>query len=103
MAVHTVTSANDWSTLSVKGLDTVVDPMVLRCGEFFLKGAAGAPDAEQAWNLLSRNVHSIGMFFDAIILQDLIPIFNYGDTFDMGLNFEARTLNAVNRDGLVLE
>jgi len=42
MAVHTVACANDWSTLSANGLDTVVDPMVVRCGEFFLKGAAAA-------------------------------------------------------------
>ena len=77
--------------------------MVLRCGEFFLKGAAGVLDAQQVWDLLSRNVHSIGMFFDAIILQDRIPVFNYGDTFDSGLNFEGRTLSAVNRNGPVLE
>jgi hypothetical protein len=103
MAVHTVTSVNDWSALSAKGLDTVVDPMVVRCGELFLKGATSVPDARQVWDLLSKNVHSLGMFFDAVILQDRIPVFNYGDTYDMGLNFEARTLNAVNRDGPVLE
>lgn len=85
MAVHAVTSASDCSALSANGLDTVVDPMVVRCGEFFLKGAAGVPDAHQAWDLLSRNVHSLGMFFDAIVLQERIPVFNYGDTYDMGL------------------
>lgn len=102
MAVHTVQSENDWLALSANGLTTVVDPMVVRSGEFFLKGADGVPDATLAWRLLERNIHSVGMFFDSIILQDRIPVFNYGDTYDMGLNFEQRTLNAVNRDEPVL-
>lgn len=43
------------------------------------------------------------VFFDAIVLQDRIPVFNYADTWDKGLDFEARTLNAVNRDEAILE
>jgi hypothetical protein len=102
MALHTISTEADWRALSRQGLTTVVDPMVVRCGEFFLKGAAGVAEAGQVWPLLEKNIHSVGMFFDAIILQDRIPVFNYGDTYDMGLNFEQRTINAVNRDELVL-
>ena len=101
MTLQTVAKLEDWSSLSKQGLDTVVDPMVIRCGEFFLKGAAGVQDANAVWEFLRRNVHSLGMFFDTIILQDRIPVFNYGDTYDRGLDFEARTLNAVNRDDAV--
>lgn len=103
MATLTVKTLEDWSALSTTGLDTVVDPMVVRCGEFFLKGAAGVQDASAVWEFMSRNVDSLGMFFDAIILHDRIPVFNYADTWDMGLDFEARTLNAVNRDEAILE
>lgn len=102
MASHTVTTESDWSKLSSVGLDTVVDPMVVRCGEFFLRGAAGAADPSPIWTLLDKNIHSVGLFFDAIILQDRIPVFNYGDTYDIGLNFEQRVLSAVNRDEQVL-
>ncbi len=42
------------------------------------------------------------MFFDAIILEDRIPVFDYGDTFDMGLNFDDRVLAAVNASGPIL-
>ena len=102
MATHTITSEQDWPALSAAGLDTVVDPMILRCGEFFLQGASGVANAGPAWHLLDKNVHAVGMFFDAVILHDRIPVFNYGDTYDMGLNFEERTLGAVNRDEHVL-
>src|SRR5689334_4851365 len=102
MTALTVGKFEDWSVLSTAGLDTVIDPMVVRCGEFFLKGAAGVQDANAVWEFMSRNVDSLGMFFDALILQDRIPVFNYADTWDSGLNFESRTLNTVNRDERIL-
>src|SRR5690606_38629380 len=45
---------------------------------------------------LNLNLHAIGMFFDALILNEKLPVFNYGDTFDMGLNFDQRVLTKIN-------
>lgn len=95
MTLH-VGKPDDWQALAGRGLDVVVDPMVVRCGEFFLAGAAGARDPAKAWDLLKRNVHALGLFFDALILEDYIPVFNYGDTFDAQLNFDQRVLAIVN-------
>jgi hypothetical protein len=103
MATHTVASEKDWNKLKANGLDTVIDPMVIRSGELFLRGSAGVADPDRVWNVLSRNVHSVGMFFDALILQQRIPVFNYGATFDAHVNLDAWTLHAVNRDESVLE
>ncbi len=36
------------------------------------------------------------MFFDAITLEDRIPVLDSGNTFGMGLNFNGRVLAAVN-------
>jgi hypothetical protein len=42
------------------------------------------------------------MFFDAIVLNELIPIFNYGDTFDAKLNWDKSVLGRLNDRGPVL-
>lgn len=94
-----------WQALADQGLQTVVDPMVYRCGELFLKSARGVADPDETWKLLDANVHAIGMFFDALILEERLPVFNYGDTFDFKLNFDSRTLSRINeedKDGPVL-
>jgi hypothetical protein len=95
MTLH-VRNLNDWEALSHDGLDVVVDPMVVRCGEVFLRGAVGARDAAQTWSLLERNVHALALFFDTLILEDRIPVFNYGDTFDAQLDFDQRVFAVVN-------
>ena len=79
--------------------------MVFRAGEIFLRGRSGnalgnAPvlplDASRAWDFLDKNLLALGFFFDALILNERLPIFNYGDTFDMHLNFEQRVFAAFN-------
>ena len=93
-----------WQALADQGLQTVVDPMVYRCGESF-ETARGVADPDETWKLLDANVHAIGMFFDALILEERLPVFNYGDTFDFELNFDSRTLSRINeedKDGPVL-
>jgi hypothetical protein len=96
-----VRQESDWSAIARLG-GPVVDPMIVRCGEIFLRGSSGAEDAGSAWDLLTRNVHAIGTFFDRLILDEQIPVFNYADTFDMGQNFNERTLSAVNADEEIL-
>jgi hypothetical protein len=95
MAITIQTSA-DWELLRQEKLETVVDPMVLRCGELFLQGARGAADPVETWELLTKNIHAVGMFFDRLILNEKIPVFNYGDTFDAMLNFDQRVLTTIN-------
>jgi hypothetical protein len=86
-----------WASLAAQGLDVVIDPMVVRCGELFLRGKGShEATAEKAWSCLSNNVHALAMFFDTIVFELKVPIFNYGDTFDAGLNFDARVLEHVN-------
>jgi len=83
--VINVTSDLSWDMLGALGLNRVVDPMVLRCGEQFLKRRCGAPDADKTWRLLDANIPSLQQFFDTLIFAKKIPVFNYGDTFDMGM------------------
>ena len=92
----TITQHSDWTKLTDQGLRTVIDPMVFRCGELFLKGAQGIPDPEHTWKLLNKNIHALGMFCDSIITNEYLPVFNYGDTFDAMLNFDQRTLTKIN-------
>ena len=94
-----------WRGLVERRLTTVLDPMVYRAGEIFLRGRSGraignAPavplDEARAWDFLDKNLLSLGFFFDALILNERLPIFNYGDTFDMHLNFEERSFAVFN-------
>lgn len=96
-----VQTDQDWAMLAGQGLDTVLDPMIARSGEVFLRGPAEG-DAAAGWGLLGRNVHSVGMFFDAIVCENRIPLFNYGDTFDGRLNLDRRVLSAVNQSEPIL-
>lgn len=91
-----IKETSDWQMLREQHLGTVVDPMVFRCGELFLKGASSAAMRVKTWDLLSANLHAVEMFFDALILNTKLPVFNYGDTFDMPLNFDQRVLTRIN-------
>jgi hypothetical protein len=71
-------------------------PWFFEAASCFLKGVSGVETPENTWSLLSVNFQAIGMFFDCLILNDKIPVFNYGDTFDMQLNFDQRVLTRIN-------
>jgi hypothetical protein len=97
----TIQSQDDWLKIAnISG--PVVDPMILRCGEIFLRGAHGANDAAAAWDLLTKNIHALGTFFDRLILDERIPVFDYADTFEIDQNFDNRTLSRVNANGEIL-
>ena len=66
-----VEKTSDWQKLPEQGLETVVDPMVFRCGELFLQGAKGVGAPDKTWYLLHANIHAIGIFFDSLILWSL--------------------------------
>lgn len=97
----TVEKPDDWLAIAKLG-GPVVDPMILRCGELFLRGAAGVRDAHAAWDLMTKNIHALGTFFDRLILDERIPVFNYADTFDVDQNFNQRTLSQVNGNEEIL-
>ena len=46
----TVQTDNDWNAIAAIG-GPVVDPMIVRCGELFLRGAGNARDVAAAWDL----------------------------------------------------
>lgn len=104
-----ITQDADWRRLIDRNLTTVVDPMVLRAGEIFMRGLSGqafggAPmsplDAAAAENFLDKNLLALGFFFDALILNDQLPVFNYSDSYDMHLDFTQRSFAVFNDAGI---
>src|ERR1700691_5809707 len=91
----TVSKPEDWLSIAALG-GPVVDPLILRCGDLFLRGAGGVADVNGAWDFLTRNIHALSAFFDRLVIEERIPVFDYADTFDHGMKFEDRTLTQVN-------
>ena len=112
MPVH-VDTAGDWQKVSQIG-GPVVDPMILRCGDIFLSGpnvtpgqilpprTHGAASQFDVWQLLEVNLQGLASFFDRIVLDDQIPVFDYTDSFMVDHNFNKTSLNQVNQGGEVL-
>ena len=92
----TISKESEWSKLTDQSIETVVDPMVYRCGQLFLQGAKKTDERGKVWDLLDKNIFSIGTFFDSIILYEKLPVFNYADTFDSELNFGELIPQAIN-------
>jgi hypothetical protein len=89
---------DDFQSLVAGQLSTVVDPMVFRAGEVFLqgrKGLQGSLSEEGAWDFLDKNLEALRFFFDALILNERLPVFNYSDTFDHEANFDARAFRVL--------
>lgn len=93
----------DWQL--IHSGDVVVDPLVLRYGEVFLGGRGAAGDrADAKWRAIANDIGGLLLFFDQIMLRERIPIFDYGDTFDSGLNLSERVLARVNdREEILVE
>lgn len=92
---------SDWEKIHPG--DVVIDPMVLRYGEVFLAGAQAAGDRANAkWRAIAADIGGLLLFFDQIMLRERIPVFNYGDTFDAGLNLGDRVLARINRNEEIL-
>jgi hypothetical protein len=90
----TVEKATDWSRFSDEKLDTIVDPMVFRSADVFLRGRKSAQetlpaeDSDKIWKALSANIGSLVAFFDALIMSEHLPIIDYGFTFDSNVGFD---------------
>jgi hypothetical protein len=86
-----VTVPADWKMLRQKRLLTVLDPLVFRAADAFLRGAPAADD-ELLWEAISQNVDALAVFVDAVMLQDQLPIFDYAATWEPELAESAATL-----------
>ncbi|MDP9696714.1 UNVERIFIED_ORG: hypothetical protein J2X79_004297 [Arthrobacter globiformis] len=76
-----------WDDLVNRGLDVVIDPLVLRTGQFFLEGPPQDPEvAESRWSLIEQDVGALAAFIDLVVMRRQFPAFNYEDTFDPGPN-----------------
>jgi hypothetical protein len=96
MSTVIVEQPSHWTRLST--IDAVVDPMVLRFGERFLGGRSACRSRPEAtWRALAADIGAVSLFFDQLLTRDRIPMFNYGDTFDAGLDLGGRFLAAVNQ------
>jgi hypothetical protein len=86
-----VTATADWEMLRQKRLLTVLDPLVFRAADAFLRGAPATGD-EPLWEAISRNVDALAVFVDAVMLQDQLPVFDYSATWELELAGSAATL-----------
>jgi hypothetical protein len=100
----TISEHGDWSKkLANDGLKTVLDPMVVRCGEIFLQGNRGASDPANAWDLLDSNLYGVATFFDRLIIDERIPVFDYAATIDMPLSADENIFSKINLGERILQ
>jgi hypothetical protein len=97
---------SDWDQFGKEGLDLIVDPMVYRSAELFLRGRRASEsrgNADQVWASIQRNIDSLTQFFEACILSEQLPIIDYGFTFDSNLDEPIVTLyERCNRESQIL-
>jgi hypothetical protein len=91
-----ISSTSEWANFSKPKanaeLDVIVDPMIYRTADVFLGGKTGVekslPNAGEAWASIQRNIDSLALFFDNLILCKNLPIIDYGITFDKQLGVQ---------------
>lgn len=89
----------DWENIRAnERINVVVDPMVFRTADVFLRGAAGVAQSpepkhpETMWAAISANIDSLCVFFDSLILEDQLPMYDYGSTFPPDIETGKHTL-----------
>jgi hypothetical protein len=95
-----VKNVADWQKFTnftpAGGLDAVVDPMIYRTAEVFLRGRPGVSQTlaseDQVRKSIQRNLDSLMTFFDLLILSRTLPIIDYGTTFDQNVGIDADTI-----------
>jgi hypothetical protein len=96
----TIQNDADWEE-KIRGnkrIKVVVDPMVFRTADVFLRGSKGiarSPELKHPdtmWNAIASNTDSLCAFFDALILEDLLPMYDYDMTFPPDLDTGKHTL-----------
>lgn len=95
-----IVCAEDWAQLERDGLDVIIDPVVLRVGQFFLEGAPDSePEQKQRWGVIESDLGALVEFFDLVVLRDRFPAFNWNDTYDERLDFGDALGNVLNAGG----
>jgi len=70
-----------------ENLNVVVDPMVFRTADVFLRGLKGVTQSpelkhpETMWKAISNNIGSLCAFFDILVLEKRLPMYDYNITF----------------------
>jgi hypothetical protein len=101
VAIGVFTSA-DWKTLRHEGLLTVLDPLVFRTADAFMRGAPSEGDQAIA-EALEKNVDALAAFVDAVMLHDRLPLFDYGVSWEPNLaGSDATLLELANAEEEVL-
>jgi hypothetical protein len=81
----------DWKLLRKERLLTLLDPMVFRAADAFLRGAPAEGD-EPIWEAFSKNIDAFAVFVDAVMLNDRLPIIDYQVTWEPGIADSTDTL-----------
>jgi hypothetical protein len=76
-----ITCGDDWAALRERKLRAVVDPIIFRTAELFLAGAKDAADPEATWKTIERHLGALFVFFDLVIREDEVPIFDYNESY----------------------
>lgn len=77
----TISTAADWDQIRQEKLKVVIDPMVFRTADVFLRGEKGSVDPASMWTAISSNIGSLCTFFDSLILEARLPMYDYGRSF----------------------
>ena len=90
----TIQTDADWEKLRAEKMSAIVDPMIVRSADLWLRGRSGQTDDQvpQVWAALDKNIDSLEAFFDAFILSERLPLVDYGTTFDSNIGFEPKSL-----------
>jgi hypothetical protein len=93
-----ITEPNDWEQFRDKKLNMIVDPMIFRTADVFLRGKGAVLESsepkhpETIWSAISSNIGALCTFFDTLLLEDYLPIFDYEITFPIDLFVGSQTL-----------
>jgi hypothetical protein len=93
----TIESTQDWQSFTTPEegvqLDVIIDPMIYRTADVFLRGKAGVSgtfgSTEQVQSAIQRNIDSLATFFDSFVLSENLPIIDYGITFDAHVGLDS--------------
>ena len=89
-----VNTIQEWSVFREQGLDAIVDPIIFRAGDVFMRGLSGArevlpdSDGKAVWAALSKDLTGLTSFFDQLGLSDDLPLIDYGVAFDSALQYD---------------
>jgi hypothetical protein len=89
-----IEAMEDWRLFHEQHLDTIVDPMIFRAGDIFVRGRSRARDTLPAadddaiWRAVAKDLTGLTAFFDQLVLSDRLPLIDYGITFDSALQYD---------------